>query len=45
MSAKRNKKLVKPEPARKEPEEKSFRLEQPIQTALYAKLGRLGYDT
>jgi hypothetical protein len=45
MSAKRNKKTVKPEQVVQQKAERSFTLEQPIQTALYAKLGRLGYDT
>jgi len=45
MSAKRNKKRVRAELVMREKAERSFTLEQPIQTALYAKLGRLGYET
>jgi hypothetical protein len=45
MSAKRNKKRVRAELVMREKAERGFTLEQPIQTALYAKLGRLGYET
>ena len=45
MSAKRNKKRVRAELVVREKAERSFTLEQPIQTAFYAKLERLGYET
>lgn len=45
------KRMIKRKPAKSERPEKTrskpavaFRLEQPIQTALYAKLWRLGYE-
>ena len=44
MSAKQTKKGIKEDQGRK-PKTAGVRLEQPIATALYAKLGRLGYTS
>jgi hypothetical protein len=44
MNAKRNQKQARPETDSREKKEREFALEQPIQTALYAKLSRLGRE-
>ncbi|MGN6386365.1 MAG: hypothetical protein ACTHMT_09010 [Verrucomicrobiota bacterium] len=44
MNSKRQKKNSKPEVPPREKVDRGYTLEQPIQTALYVKLGRFGRD-